>query len=312
MNALTDPLRQVARDLVDKKLWPIAVLLLVALIAVPLLIGSPSEKTPAPAAPVAGAPGKESLISVADQAVVDKDRPGKIRDPFYDPPDPPAVGSAAPAAPSAGSAPAGGSTGGGSTGGGSTANGNPGTPSPSTPKSAAPGPSTQPVAPAAESVHYRTVVRAYAGERGRPRPVSRLTPFGAVSDPIALYLGVTRSDALYAVFLLGSDATAQGEANCEDKDCRIIGLKAGGRQVITVRPSGGEPRRYRLEAVSVRAVTTDRATASTMRARVHPEGRKVMREMWQDARTAAALEPVRYDRSRGLLYKTGAAAKATG
>lgn len=311
MNALTDPLRQVARDLVAKKLWPIAVLLLVALIAVPLLIGSSSEETAAPGAPVAGAPagapGKESLISVVDQAVVDKGRPGKITDPFYDPPDPPAVGSAAPAAPSTGSAPAGGST-----GGGSTATGNPGTPSPSTPKSAAPGPSNQPVAPAAESVHYRTVVRAYGGERGRPRPVSRLTPFGAVSDPIALYLGVTRSDALYAVFLLGSDATAQGEPNCEDEDCRIIGLKTGGRQVITVRPSGGEPRRYRLEAVSVRAVTTDRATASAMRARVHPEGRKVMREMWQDARTAAALEPVQYDLSRGLLYKTGAAAKATG
>ena len=312
MNALPEPLRQVGRDLVEKKLWPIAVLLLAAIVAVPLLIGSSSGDPGTPPAPVAasapGGAGSESLITVVDQAVTGKERPGDVRDPIYDPPEPQDAAPATAAGGTAASAPAAPAAG-GSTGGGATA-----TPKPVTPATTGAPPQSGPapvVAPAADGVHYRTVVRWYAGEAGKARPISRLTPLGDRAEPAVLYLGVTRSQARYAVFLLGSHATSKGDGKCEDADCRLIGLKTGDRQTVAYQLASGEVRRYHLELVSVKSVAADGADARRMRARVHPDGREVMRAMWQDERTAAALGRVRYDVDRGLLYKTRAAEKGS-
>ena len=44
MNTLIDPLKRIARDLVEKKLWPVAVLLLAALVAVPMMLGGSSAE----------------------------------------------------------------------------------------------------------------------------------------------------------------------------------------------------------------------------------------------------------------------------
>jgi len=297
MNTLIDPLKRIARDLVDKKLWPVAVALLAALVAVPLLIGgSSAEEAPAPVAVAATAPdgpGSKSLITVVDQAVTGKDtRPGRVADPFYDPPDPPeppaaetAAGSAAPAAGDASKAG--------------------GTPSPGAPVETTP---AQPAEPVAAPVYYSTVVRWWETEAGKPQPIRRLTPFGGLTDTAALYLGVTKADGNYAVFLLGPNATSDGEAECEDTECRVFGLKSGQTQLVTVQPpDGSEARQYNLEVVSVKSTTTSAAEARTMRARVHADGRDVMREMWNDARTAQALRPIQYDRDSGLLVKTAVA-----
>ena len=299
MNTLIDPLKRIARDLVDKKLWPVAVALLAALVAVPLLIGgSSAEEAPAPVAVAATAPdgpGSKSLITVVDQAVTGKDtRPGRVADPFYDPPEPPAQPTA-----SGGAAT---DTGAASTGGGTPSGDSPSSTAPATP--AAPAPTAR---PAEEPAYYRTVVRWYETEPGKPQPISRLEPFGGLADPAALYLGVTRSGGNYAVFLLGPDATSDGEAKCDDEpNCRVIGLKSGQSQIITVQPpDGGAARRYHLEVVSVKAVETDAAKARSMRAKVHADGRDVMRRMWQHRPTAEALQPIQYDRDSGLLVKSG-------
>ncbi|HEV2786001.1 MAG TPA: hypothetical protein VGV67_06410, partial [Solirubrobacteraceae bacterium] len=278
MNALPEPLRQVGRDLVDKKLWPIAVLLLAAIVAGPLLIGGSSGDPGAPPAPVAAvAPGadSESLIKVVDQAVTGKERPGDIENPIYDPPDPeePASGGAAETPATGGTA--------------TSAPGADPTVTPEKPISPPDGPTNTPpaepapsVSSATHGVHHRTVARWYTDDAGKPRPITRLTPFGSRADAVALYLGVTRSKAGYAVFLLGSHATSEGDAKCEDDDCRVIGLKAGDKQTVTYQPPSGEVLRYHLEVVSVKTITTDAAQAREMRAKVHPEGREVMRAMW--------------------------------
>lgn len=299
MNTLIDPVKRIARDLVEKKLWPVAVLLLAALVAVPLLIGgSSAEQSPAPAALVAAAPEdptSKSLVTVVDQAVTGKDsRPGRVDDPFYDPPAPPVqdAGSGASSAP----APAAASKAGG-------------TPAGDKPAEAAPEPAD--AAPTVAPVHYRTEVRWYEGDPGKLRPISRLTPLGGLVDTALLYLGVTKSSGNYAVFLLGANATSDGEAKCEDAECRVIGLKTGQSQLVTVQPpDGSRARQYHLEVVEVRAVTTDAATARTMRLRVHPDGRDVMRQMWQNVPTATALRPIQYDRDAGLLVKQAGATTA--
>ncbi len=302
MNTLIEPLKRIARDLVDKKLWPVAVLLLAALVAVPMLVGgSTGEDTSAPAGLLATAPadpGSKSLVTVVDQAVTGKDsRRGRISDPFYDPPDPPNEATATPVGASTATAEAP-KEGGASAGAGTS---NETTPQPA-----------EPTQPAIDHVYYRTEVRWSAAEGGKARPLSRLTPLGGLVDPAVLYLGVTKSSGNYAIFLLGPNATSDGEGECENSACRVIGLKSGESQIVTVQPpAGGDVRRYHLDVVRVKAVTTDAATARTMRLRVHPDGRDVMRDMWQHVPTATALRPIQYDRDSGLLVKQAGAA-ATG
>ena len=309
MNTLIDPLKRIARDLVDKKLWPVAALLLVALVAVPMLIGGSSEQAPSPVAlagPAAGAPASKSLVTVVDEAADDKDsRPGRAIDPIYDPPAPPSAdtGSGSGAGDSAGgSAGTGGSAGGAaeqapSSGGGAS------------PAREAPAQTTPPVRDVATSVYYRTEVRWYEHKPAKSRPITRLTPFGGLADPAAIYLGVTKSSSSYAVFLLGPNATSDGEAECEDDtDCRVIGLKAGQTQIVTVQPAdGGEARRYVLDVVAVRTIAADAPTARKMRLRVHADGRDVLRAMWQHEATADALGPIQFDRDSGLLVKSAKA-----
>lgn len=310
MNTLIDPLKGIARDLVEKKLWPIAVLLLAAIIGVPMVIGgSSSEEAAAPAAVVAKAPaaaGAQSLVSVVDPAVTGKDtRPGRLDDPFYDPPEPQAAATSSPAGTTAGttagaapsSAPAG--------AGPTPAAGE----KPVQTTTTAPQPPTKPVA---ESSYHRTEVRWYEATAGKRRPLARLTPLGGRVAPAALYLGVTKSRTSYAVFLLDPNATSDGDAKCEDIACRVIGLKAGQTQIVTLHPpDGSAPRRYHLDVVAVRTIATDAVTARKMRLRVHADGREVMRAMWQHAPTAAALGPIQFDRDSGLLVKSATAAAAS-
>lgn len=308
MNTLIDPLKRIARDLVDKKLWPVAVLLLAAIVAVPVMIGggSSSEEAPAPAAVAAVAPaatGSKSLVTVVDQAVTGKEaRPGRVDDPFYDPPDPPEPASSSDAAPAA-------STGGATTGGATPSGDAPAQTSPASP--ATPGSPTTPAEPVASSTYYSTVVRWYSGAVGKAHPIRRLTPFGGLAETTALYLGVTKSNGNHAIFLLGPNATSAGEAKCSDDACRVFGLKSGQTQVVTVRAAdGGAARAYKLEVVRVSSVPANAAIARKMRARVHADGRDAMRKLWQDAATAEALRPIQYDRDTGLLVKSATETRA--
>ena len=310
MNTLIDPLKRIASDLVERRLWPVAVALLVAIVAVPIVLGGGGETaSPAPVAPTAAqSPASKSLITVADTAATTppSSRAGKIKDPFYDPPEAPQETVAATSAP----APAAPADGGGVPAPETPAAGPPAVETPvETPVEPAP---TTTVTPAAKGDYYRTVVRWYADDSGKARPISRLTPLGGDIDTAALFLGVAKSSGTYAVFLLGPDATSTGEAACEDgTDCRVIGLERGQSQRVTVpSPDGGAPRTYTLEVASVRSVETDAATARRMRARVHADGRDVMRRMWQDGPTAAALGPIGYDQDAGLLVKRASATAA--
>ena len=83
-------LRNILDDLVEKKLWPIAIALVVALVALPLLFaGGPSPEPEAPVVPTAQAPaatataaGGAPVSLEADAAVDKRTRKGKVRDPF--------------------------------------------------------------------------------------------------------------------------------------------------------------------------------------------------------------------------------------
>src|ERR671933_400475 len=85
--------RNVLQDLIDKKLWPVAVALVAGLVAVPVVLGG-SSSAGAPAPQVAAAPSgpngladhrdiaRGEVISLDEQAAGAVSRSGKVRNPF--------------------------------------------------------------------------------------------------------------------------------------------------------------------------------------------------------------------------------------
>jgi hypothetical protein len=279
--------RALVRDLVDKRLWPVAVLLVAALIAVPLLLaGGGSAGKPVPAAAIDADTSATASRSVPAVELVGppsvRSRPGTVRDPFRRP-KPKAVKASAD------------------------------TPPPGTQTTAAdPGSASSiPVVratPAPEPFAYRTEVRfgSTEGDAPKARGISRLTPFGGLIEPALMYLGVS-PDGTHATFLLGPTAQQNGEGRCVDVACRIKLLKAGDSMVVDVTPAAGQPRQYALDVVSVKReeMRSERA-ASAARARVHPDGRDVLRELIRDSAAGATIGKIVFDQSRGLLTSKSA------
>jgi len=317
MRGLLDVPRSIVADLIRKRLWPIAVALLLALVAVPVVVVALKSYSEPPApndavATAVTAPGTASASADPARAY-EPERGGRVRDPFFDPPAPPseedraagkpsdAAGAAEPAKRAA-AKPAAKSTGRADA-------------RPAAPRKAKPGPlpPTTPTGPPARRVgpgagaYYRTAARLGAGST--TRPLMRLTPVGARSGPAALYLGVMKVGRPYAVFVLGRRATSGGDATCaSDTRCRVIGLLPGDTQTITLHGAGGRPaRRFVVHVTSLRRAWTTAAKAGAMRADVHPHGRSALRAMSRSNAVAGALGRLGYRRSSGLLYSIAAA-----
>lgn len=280
--------RNLIRDLVAKRLWPLALLLLVAIAGIPLALGGDeTASTPADVAvsPTPTAAQAATAIELVGPASV-RTRGGKLVDPFR------RTAARADAEPTTSSA--GGAT--GATGGATTPSGS-GSPNPATP-------SEEPAATRSRSV-YRTTVRWSSDAPPEDRRLARLTPLGGVIDPALLYLGVAPNGE-HALFLLDPDATSTGDALCVDANCRMIALRSGESQIVDLKPEGGEPRRFELKIVSVKRDELKSATnAAKARAKVHSEGREVLRSLIKHRPTADVIGDYAYDTDRGVLVKTG-------
>src|SRR5690349_293432 len=86
-------LRNVLHDLVEKRLWPVAIALVAALVAVPIVLGGSSSATtdtPVVADASAATNGlanhrdaaRAQVVSLEEQAAGKVARSGKVRDPF--------------------------------------------------------------------------------------------------------------------------------------------------------------------------------------------------------------------------------------
>ena len=79
-------LRNLLADLVEKKLWPVAIVLVVALIAIPLTLGRSGEEAVPPVPMALGGPADEGVdIEAYDGVDGGKTVDGKVRDPFKAP-----------------------------------------------------------------------------------------------------------------------------------------------------------------------------------------------------------------------------------
>ena len=274
------------QDLRDKRLWPVALVLLLGLAAVPVLLAKPAEDPGPPPAANAAPPTQDQDKEVAALAQVELTEPSSggsgstlgvfdPSDPFRPPTkvlksdDEPDTGTQAgpgsdsgPAGePSGSSGPAGGSgsgttSGGGTTGGGTTGGGDTGGGTTTT------------------TTTYKYVVDVTFSANGRTRRIKgleKLDMLPSQASPLLIFMGVT-AEGGNAVFLVDSTLKAAGEGRCKpsNADCAFAYIGAGSEHVFS--EEDGDSYTVRIDeirrvAVSPKAKSAKGAKASGARAR---------------------------------------------
>ena len=295
------------RFLVQRRLWPVAILLIAAAAAVPMLLRQ--DPPPPAAAPAVASVKADKDAVLAEEPIVteaaDGDRSGRRlvlgsrKDPFK---------------PQATPTP---------------------TPRPETPKTAVPdndapkdsgttagttpttGASPPPVAalptvPTPKTKRYELyelTVRFGASDASRPprKDVKRLKALPSNSKPVLIYLGVM-DDKKTAVFLLDSGVVAQGDGDCHPSrnQCETIRIREGETEFFDVPSENGDSTdassgaQYQLDVIKIhKTTTTDAKKAKKARAAVSPKGRMILR-----ARVAGdGPLRYRYDAKTGRLQK---------
>src|SRR5215212_5633104 len=258
-------------DLRDKRLAPVAVVLAVALVAVPVVLSKPSEtEPPAPVRAARAAPDPEDLKAIASVKLDDTDAERGSSLNTFDPSDPfrppkkvtkkKTDESSAPSTvtSSQGSSPSP-STGGDTGVGGGTPTGG----DFSSPGGGSPGGGSQP----APAVQYRYVVDVTFSANGRTRKIKgleRLDLLPNEDSPLLLFLGVS-ANAGNAVFLVDSTLKAAGEGTCKPKpsECAFLYIGAGSEHAFT--NDNGDS--YELRIDEIRKVRVGDAGSSASRAK---------------------------------------------
>jgi hypothetical protein len=217
-------------DLREKRLWPVAVGLVAAIVAVPALLFKPESapSVPATAAPHGSAADTLPVVSVDSGPTVgsrleafNQKNPFK---PMKDLAKETSSGGSSSGGSSSGGSTSGGSTSGGSTSGGSTSGGSTSGSGGST--SGGTTPST-PSGPTVQWFHY--IADFNFGVPGHPKKFKDAASFALLPDeknPSIVYLGVA-DDHKSAVFFISDPAfTAAGEGTCNASGaaCRFVTL----------------------------------------------------------------------------------------
>lgn len=301
--------RNIVRDLVEKRLWPVAVALIAAVVAVPMLLsGGGSESTPASSAalaPAAPAPQQAAVSLVGDdQTTAVRNRAGKLSNPFKSLL--PKVKEAATTSPGTSAATSSGTTTPSTTGSGTSGTGTGGT---------SPGGTTTPKAPVEPDPidSYRLTLRfgLSDGKLKTYKDVQRLTPLPNSTSPFFVFLGVL-DDKQTAVFLVSARATATGDGACKPSkaNCATLHVKKG-ETVYFDLTVDGKPVQYQMDLVNVKATqtTTDAKTSSAVTA-----ASAVMRDAHvRGSQLFAGADGYRWLPDRDVLVRVSAsAARASG
>ena len=292
VNSIINPLRSLWDELVERRLWPIAVVLVVAVIAVPVLLSKPAkEAAPPPVSTGAGAasPGLAFQPAVTTDGTKSSQirkrlRSFKRKNPFT----PQGLS-------------AGGGAGGGDAGA-ATVNLNGATPITPTDSGANSGSltdgstvtggteqsggSTGSGGTTTETFYYHYTVDVKFGKADNPDRKT-LTEFRALpssDNPILVFMGV-KNDGKTAVFLVTADASTLGDGTCSptDTECTFLYMKKDDKQSIEAVDVDGGITSYTLELLSVdvrRTKGPEKAKSSKAeRARLRAESRSRLRRV---------------------------------
>ena len=284
-------IRDLFGELVERRLWPLAVLLVAGLVAVPVVLAkhtapqAAAELPPAAVGAPAAGQATEPVVSVAAGADAGAPLRGHAKDPFVQQHVPPratstATATAAPGGAGATPTPAG-SPGGspGGSGGGSS-------------------PKPQP-----KTYVYATIDVRF-GRAGFPlraiKDVPRLAPLPNATDPVLIFMGM-RSDHETAVFMVSTDVHVQGDGRCVPSKqlCEAIELRRGGVALLDVTAADGSVKQYELDLTEVTLhETTSQAKASQASARSSKAGIALVRHSAPAATVASVL---RWSPADGVL-----------
>ncbi len=270
------------KQLVERRLWPVALLLVAALVAVPVLLSKPAGDTPLPPSTTAALAddATESVVSLGEPTTREDVRAvlGARKDPFrpaqmhrVETPDDGLTD------PGTSTEVAGGDDSPSTTGGGEPS-------PPSTPVDPNPDPVTEPAyeptpEPTIDPVKtydlYSLQVRfgLVDGELVT-REVKRLTGLPGGTNPAALYLGLSENRE-NAVFLIDAGTEVVGDGKCDPspENCQTLVMEPG----ETVFLTRGE-NQWELDLIDIRiSETTDAAAARASRVTVAKGGRRALR-----------------------------------
>jgi len=331
-------LRDLITDIVERRLWPVALGLVVALVAVPVVLGRGGDSVPATPAPGAatadaGADGasEKAQVTLDTSEPAEHETTGRVRSPFKapaikiakadeagtptTPASTPSAGTSDSGASASGGAPATTTSGSGTT---STGNSDPGTSSTDTTSGGTGATKTKTktttTAPTAEDTTdtYHVSVRfgVDGGKLTTIRDIARLSPLPSVTDPFFVYLGVLKvstSNTKRAVFIVSSDATPNGEGACHPtkQDCEAVELTVGQTAYFDSTAPDGKVTQYQLQLAGIhKTVVKSEAKASAAIARHSVAGAELLRDgATQKVRSAAAARTYRYLPAAGLLVR---------
>ncbi len=312
-------LRSVWSDLVEKRLWPVALALVAALVAVPVLLGGSSSGVE-PLVPVGatgltgpasalGALGGRTAVQLASGAPVRRDRAGAVRDPFKQHPLPAGAAAAVSTVTAAAAAQASTSAPSSSSGGGKVVAppaGSPaGTSTTTTP--AVPAPGALPTGPKPLQL-YTAVVRFGPIGAHRPRKdVARLAPLPSTEAPFLVFVGAL-GEPRTAVFLLSSDVTATGDGTCRPRpsSCETVELHKGESERLVVAQDDGTTQTWILQLVEVVKGDGPGDEAIAQAAKATSAKAKARAKARADAAAKSAAtgsSRYRYDKTTGLLRR---------
>lgn len=264
-------IRDIWTQLIEKRLWPLALVLVVALVAVPVVLSrSPDEtadgavgvETPPVVAAAAAAisESSEALVTLAGERGGATLR-GRVKDPFRQRLPRVRIIGGGPGAASDGD--------GGETLGPGDRGGFRGRPDEDKP----------------ETFTYATIDVTFGEAGGRLRTiraVPRLTALPSNVNPVVIFLGM-RGDHQTAVFLVSTDVHAQGDIRClpSPQVCETIELRQDGVAFLDVRDENGKVTQYELNLVAVEVHET---TSREQARRTQAQGaRAALRALREDA-----------------------------
>ena len=238
-------------ELLRRRLWPVALLLIAALVAVPMVLAKSPE--PVPPAPVQQAKKDDissTYVALADTAETTKRRRvlGSEKDPF-EPKALPKAKKAKKAKQADGGAPPTATPEGPTTYSGASSGGSPGGSAPTAPPSAAPAAPTETVPAYSIKVRFGTTESSDLAEKR----VERMSVLPDEENPVLVYRGVEDGGKV-AIFELTGAVEAQGDGTCAPtpEDCQYLKLHAGETEFITISDTGTEAdAQYQLDLVKI-------------------------------------------------------------
>lgn len=294
------------RGLVQRRLWPVAVALLVALVAVPLLLDTDSESAAPPPPDPASASAElaaEPLVAVASADERDAARRvlGARKDPFRPAvvPKREAAGDGAPSTDArADGVSAGSSSVDSATAGGSPVTGSGGDTASIVPAPPTPTPQPETTSKSRKRPPESLTVRwgTHGDEPLEKLEVERLDPLSTPEGPVLVYLGLT-DDGRSATFMVGPDTTVEGDGRCRPnrEDCRTFELMVGDTELLDVADEGGTRSRYRLDLVDIHGGHATPDGDADAKARAERRAKRALRHV---------SPTYRFDAATGTLERT--------